>query len=133
MVKKSGLIMAFRTDHMPVAGGSPRFHIDVHLVTEATKSRALRKFEEADQDDKKNKDAKDKEDLDGLEVSLSAFLRLVEEVDPKDLDQIVKISYSSHTKTSAKTKFYNLLKLFQEKPPPPGFAQGKREGTRGIV
>ena len=105
VVNESGLIMAFRAGHMPVAGGSPRFHVDVHLVTEAAEGRALRKFEKTDQDDEKDKDTKTEEDLDGPEVGLSAFLRLVKEVDPKDLDQIVKISYSSHTKTPTGTKF----------------------------
>lgn len=102
MVKKSGLIMAFRTDHMPMAGGPPRVHIDVHLVAEAAEGRALCKFEKTNKDDEKNKDTKTEEDLDRLEVSLSASLRLIEEVDPKALDQIVKISYSSHTKVPAR-------------------------------
>lgn len=48
MVQKPGLIMAFRAGHMPVTGGSPRFHVDVHLVTEAAEGRALRKFEKTD-------------------------------------------------------------------------------------
>ena len=116
---------------MSVAGGSPRFHIDVHLVTEAAEGRALRKFEKTDKDDKKNKDTKRKEDLDSLEVSLSAPLRLVKEVDPEDLDQIVKISYSSHTKASTGTKFYNLLELFQGQFPFDVILSGQREGDPG--
>lgn len=105
--------MAFRTSHMSMAGGPPRLHIDVHLVTEAAEGGALCKFENAYKDDKKKKDTKDKKYLDCLEVSLSALLRLIEEIDPKDLDQPIKIPYSSHMKAPAKTQFYNLLKLFQ--------------------
>jgi hypothetical protein len=115
MVDKSGLIMAFRTGHMSMAGGPPRVHIDIHLVTEAAEGRALRKLEKAYKNDKKNKDTKNEKDLDRLEMSLSASLRLVEEIDPKDLDQVIKISYSSHMNASTKTQFYNLLKLFQVK------------------
>lgn len=126
--------MAFRAGHMPVAGGSPRFHVDVHLMTEAAEGRALCKFEKADKDDKKNKDTKNKEDFDRLEVSLSASLGLIEEVDPKDLDQIVKISYSSHTTTPTETKFYNLLKLFQGKFSLYRSSLGEKErGNRVIV
>jgi hypothetical protein len=117
MVKKSRLIMAFRTGHTSMAGGPPRGHIDIHLVTEAAKGGALCKFEKTYKDDKKNKDTKNKKDLDRLEVSLSASLRLIEEIDPEDLDQIIKISYTSHIKVPAKAQFYNLLKLFQGPPP----------------
>lgn len=88
-----------------MAGGPPRLHIDIHLVTEAAKRRALCKFEKAYKDDKKNKDTKNKKDPDGLEVSESTSPRLIEEIDPKDLDQIIKISYSSHTKVPAKVQF----------------------------
>jgi hypothetical protein len=82
-------------------------------VTEAAEGRALSKFEKTYEDDKKNKDTKNKENLDRLEVSLSASLRLDEEIDPKDLDQVIKISYSSHMNALTKTQFYNVLKLFQ--------------------
>ena len=87
---------------MSVAGGSPRGHIDIHLVTEAAEGRALCEFEKAYKDDEKNKDTKTEEDLDRLEVSLSPSFRLLEDIDPKDLDQIIKISYSSHTKAPAR-------------------------------
>ncbi len=96
-----------------MAGGSPRIHVDIHLVTEAAEGRTLCKFEEAYEDDKENKDTKNKKDLDRLEMSLSASLRLIEEIDPKNLDQVIKISYSSHVKSPTKSQFYNLLKLFQ--------------------
>lgn len=124
--------MAFRTSHMSMAGGPPRLHIDIHLVTEAAKGRALCKFEKAYKDDKKNKDTKNKKDPDGLEVSESASLRLIEEIDPKDLDQIIKISYSSHIKAPAKTQFYNVLKLFQVKLSPAEVVTSvKRGGEQG--
>jgi len=130
MVKKSGLIMAFRAGHMPMTGGPPRVHIDIHLVTEAAEGRALRKLEKTYEDDKKNKDTKNEEYLDRLEMSLSAFLRLIEEIDPKDLDQVIKISYSSHMNASTKPQFYNLLKLFQVKLyPAEAFISGKRSGA----
>jgi hypothetical protein len=132
MVKKSGLIMAFRTSHMSMAGGPPRLHIDIHLVTEAAEGRALCKFEKAYKDDKKNNDTKNKKDLDRLEVSLSASLRFIEEIDPKDLDQVIKISYSSHMNALTKTSFYNVLKLFQVKLSPAEVVISvKRGGDRG--
>jgi hypothetical protein len=37
MVEKPRLIMTFRTRHTAMAGGLPRFHISIHLVTEAAK------------------------------------------------------------------------------------------------
>jgi len=86
-------------------------------VTEAAEGRALCEFEKADEEDKKNKDTKREEDLDRLEMSLCASLCLIEEIDPKDLDQVIKISYSSHMNAPTKTQFYNLLKLFQVQPP----------------
>jgi hypothetical protein len=46
-------------------------------------------------------------------VSTSTLPRLIEKIDPKDLDQLIKIFYSSHTKASTESQFYNLLKLFQ--------------------
>jgi hypothetical protein len=99
-------------------------------VTEAAEGRALRKLEKAYEDDKKNKDTKNEEYLDRLEMSLSASLRLIEEIDPKDLDQFIKISYSSHMNASTKPQFYNLLKLFQVKLyPAEAFISGKRSGA----
>jgi hypothetical protein len=38
MIEKSRLVVAFCACHMTMARGSPRFHISVHLVTEATES-----------------------------------------------------------------------------------------------
>ena len=132
MVEKSGLIMAFRARHMPMAGCPPRVHIDIHLVTEAAEGRAFRKFEKAYENDKKNKNTKSKEDLDRLKMSLSASLRLIEEVNPKDLDQVIKISYSSHMNAPTKIQFYNLLKLFQVPLSSLGpFVSGKRTGAHG--
>jgi len=124
--------MAFRARHMPMTGGPPRVHIDIHLVAEAAEGGALCKFEKAYEDDKNNKDTKSKEDLDRLEMSLCASLRLIEEIDPKDLDQVIKISYSPHMNAPTKTQFYNLLKLFQVQPAPSGpLASGKRTGAHG--
>jgi hypothetical protein len=115
-----------------MAGGPPRLHIDVHLVTEAAEGRALCKFEKAYKNHKKDKDTKNEKDLDRLEVSESASLRLIEEIDPKDLDQIIKISYSSHIKAPAKTQFYNVLKLFQVKLSPAEVVTSvKRGGEQG--
>jgi hypothetical protein len=131
MVEKSGLIMAFRARHVSVTGRPPRVHIDIHLVTEAAEGRTLCKFEKAYKDDKKNKDTKSEEDLDRLEMSLCASLGLIEEIDPKDLDQVIKISYSSHVHAPTKTQFYNLLELFQVKPfPVEAFISGTRSGAQ---
>ena len=132
MVKEPGLIVAFRAGHMSMARSSPRIHIDIHLVTEAAEGRALCKLEKAYEDDKKDKDTKSEEDFDGLEMSLSAPLRLIEEIDPKDLDQVIKISYSSHMNAPTKIQFYNLLKLFQVPLSSLGpFVSGKRTGAHG--
>ncbi len=131
MVEKSGLIMTFRARHMSMTGSPPRVHIDIHLMTEAAEGRAFCKFEKAYEDDKKNEDTKNKEDLDRLEVSLSASLRLNEEIDPKDLDQVIKISYSSHMNAPTKTQFYNVLKLLQvELSSGKAVISGERSGAR---
>jgi hypothetical protein len=82
-------------------------------VTESAKGRGLRKSQKPCKDDEKNNDTENEEDLDGLEVSSRTPSRLVEKIDPKDLDQLIKIFYSSHRKTSIETQFYNLSKLFQ--------------------
>jgi hypothetical protein len=113
MIEKSRLIMTFRASDMLVAGRPPGLHIGIHLVTESTKRGGLRKSEKTSKDDKENNDAKNKKDLDCLEVSTSTLPRLIEKIDPKDLDQLIKIFYSSHTKASTESQFYNLLKLFQ--------------------
>ena len=105
--------MTFRTTNMLVAGSPPRLHVGIHLVTESTKGGGLRKSEKTSNDDEENNDAKNKKDLDCLEVSLSAPSRLIEKIDPKDLDQLIKIFYSSHGKTSTECQFYNFLKLLQ--------------------
>jgi hypothetical protein len=107
VIDKSRLVVTFRASDMLVAGSPPRFHIGIHLVTESTEGRGLRKSEKTSKDDKKNNNAKDKKDLDCLEVSLSAPPRLVEKIDPKDLDQMIKIFYSSHKKASTESQFYN--------------------------
>jgi hypothetical protein len=82
-------------------------------VTESTEGGRLGKPEKTSNDDKKNNDAENKKDLDCLEVSLGAPPRLIEKIDPKDLDHLIKIFYSSHRKASTESQFYNLLKLFQ--------------------
>ena len=82
-------------------------------MTESTEGGGLCKSEKTSKDEKEYNDAKNKEDLDRLEVSLSAPPRLIEKIDPKDLDQMIKIFYSSHSKASTESQFYNLLELFQ--------------------
>jgi hypothetical protein len=109
MIEKPRLIVTFRTTDMLVAGSPPRLHIGIHLVTESTEGRGLCKSEKTSNDDEENNDAENKEDLDCLEVSLSALPRLIEKIDPKDLDQLIKIFYSSHSKASIESQFYNLL------------------------
>ena len=113
MIEKSRLIVTFRATDVLVAGSPPRLHIGIHLVTESTEGGGLRKSEKTSNDDEENNDAKNKKDLDCLEVSLSAPSRLIEKIDPKDLDQLIKIFYSSHRKASTESQFYNLLELFQ--------------------
>jgi hypothetical protein len=41
MVDKTRLIMTFRACNMPMAGGSPRIHVGVHLVTHTAKGWTL--------------------------------------------------------------------------------------------
>jgi hypothetical protein len=113
MIDKPRLIVAFRASDMLVAGSPPRVHIGIHLVTESTKGRGLRKSQKTRKDDEEDHDAKNQEDLDGFEVSSSAPSCLIEKIDPKDLDQLIKIFYSSHGKTSTESQFYNFLKLLQ--------------------
>jgi hypothetical protein len=113
MIHKPRLIVTFRASDMLVAGSPPGLHIRIHLVTESAEGGGLRKSEKTSKDDKENNDAKNKKDLDCLEVSSSAPPRLIEKIDPKDLDQLIKIFYSSHTKASTESQFYNLLRLFQ--------------------
>lgn len=113
MIEKSGLIVTFRASDMLVAGSPPRLHIGAHLMTDATEGGRLGKPEKTSKDNKENNDAENEEDLDCLEVSLGAPPRLIEEIDPKDLDQLIKIFYSSHSKASTESQFYNLLELFQ--------------------
>jgi hypothetical protein len=113
MIHKPRLIVTFRAGNSPVAGSPPGFHIGIHLVAESTERGGLRKSEQTSKDDEENNDAKNKKDLDCLEVSSGAPPRLIEKIDPKDLDQIIKILYSSHSKASTENQFYNLLKLFQ--------------------
>jgi len=74
-------------------------------VTESTEGGGLRKSEKTSKDDKENNDAKNKKDLDCLEVSLGAPPRLIEKIDPKNLDQLIKIFYSSHSKPPPKVNF----------------------------
>jgi hypothetical protein len=129
MIDKPRLIVTLRARYMLVAGSPPGLHIGIHLVTEATEGGGFCKSEKTSEDEKENDDAKSKEDLDCLEVSLSASLRLLEKIDPKDLDQMIKIFYSSHTEIPAKTQFYNLLELFQGKLFPAEMAiSGKKRG-----
>ena len=57
MIEKPRLIVAFRTRHMPMAGGPPRFHINIHLVTEAAEGGGFCKFKKDSKDNEKDDDA----------------------------------------------------------------------------
>lgn len=87
-------------------------------MTDSAEGGGLRKSQKPSNDDEKNDDAENEEDLDCLEVGSSPPPRLIEKIDPKNLDQLIKILYSSHWKTSAEIQFYNLSKLFQGEFPP---------------
>jgi hypothetical protein len=130
MINKSGLIVTFGASDMLVAGSPPRVHIGIHLVTESAEGRGLRKSQKTCKDNEENNDAENKEDLDCLEVSLGAPPRLIEKIDPKDLDQMIKIFYSSHRKASTESQFYNLLELFQGSLSPAGVFIEEKEGDR---
>jgi hypothetical protein len=86
MIIKPRLIMTFRTGHMPMAGGSPRFHIGIHLVTEATKGGAFREFKKGQRENKECDDANDKRSLDCFVVLLSSLLKTQENIKPKSFD-----------------------------------------------
>ena len=103
MIQETWLIVTFRAGDMLVTGHPPRVHIDIHLVTDSTEGGGFRKSEKASKDDKENNDARNETDLDGFQVSASPPPRLVEEIDPKHLDQIIKILYSSHGKASTQS------------------------------
>jgi len=75
MIIKPRLIMTFRTDHMAMAGGPPRFHIGIHLVTEATKGRTFREFKKGQRENKECNDTNDKRSLYCLGVILSSFFK----------------------------------------------------------
>jgi hypothetical protein len=87
-------------------------------VTESTKGGGLRESEKTSEDDKKNNDAKHKEDLDRFEMSLSAPSRLIEKINPKDLDQMIKIFYSSHRKASTQSLILQPFKIISRVTPP---------------
>jgi hypothetical protein len=103
MIDESGLIMAFRATDVLVAGSPPRLHIGTHLMTDSTEGGGLRKSQKTCNDDEKNNDARNKTDLDRLEVRSSPPPRLIEKIDPKVLDQLIKILYSSHRKASTQS------------------------------
>jgi len=94
-----------------VTGHPPGVHIDIHLVTDSTEGGGFRKSEKASKDDKENNDARNKTDLDCLQMRSSPPPRLIEEIDPKDLDQIIKILYSSHCKASTQSLILQPFKI----------------------
>jgi hypothetical protein len=75
MIEKTRLIMTFRTGHMFMAGGSPRFHIDIHLVTEATKGSAFREFKKGQRQNKECNNANNKGSLYGFGMFLSSLFK----------------------------------------------------------
>jgi hypothetical protein len=111
MIQETGLIVTFRAGDMLVTGHPPGVHIGIHLVTESTEGGGFRKSEKTSKDDKENNDARNETDLDGFQVSASPPPRLIEEIDPKDLDQIVKILYSSHSKASTQSLILQPFKI----------------------
>ena len=69
-------------------------------MTDSAEGGRFRKPQKTCNDDEKNNDARNKTDLDRLEVRSSTPPRLIEKIDPKVLDQMIKILYSSHRKAS---------------------------------
>jgi len=63
MIIKPGFIVTFRAGHVAMAGASPRFHIGIHLVTEATKGRTFRELKKGQRENKECDDAKNKRSL----------------------------------------------------------------------
>ena len=72
-------------------------------MTDSAEGGRFRKPQKTCNDHEKNNDARNKTDLDRLEVGSSPPPRLIEEIDPKVLDQLIKILYSSHRKASAQS------------------------------
>jgi hypothetical protein len=71
---------------MVMARGPPRFHIDVHLVTEAAEGRGFREFKKDKRKDKECDDTNDKRSLDCLAVFLSPSFEAEENLKPKSFD-----------------------------------------------
>jgi hypothetical protein len=86
MIIQSRFIMAFRAGHMSMAGCSPRFHIGIHLVTEAAKGRTFREFKKGQRENKECDDAKDKRSLYCPGVIPSSFFKTQENIIPKSFD-----------------------------------------------
>jgi len=117
MIQKTRLIVTFRTGNMLVTGSPPRLHIGIHLVTDSTEGGGFRKPEKASKDDQENNDARNKTDLDCLQVSSSPPPRLIEKIDPKHLDQLIKILYSSHCKASTQSLILQPFKIISRELP----------------
>jgi len=75
MIIQSRFIVTFRAGHMSMAGCSPRFHIGIHLVTEAAKGRTFREFKKGQRENKECDDAKDKRSLYCPGVIPSSFFK----------------------------------------------------------
>jgi len=82
--------MTFRACHLAVGGRPPRFHIDIHLVTEAAEGGGFCKPQEGSKKDEKNDYTENEENLDRFEVGLRPPLCRIKDIDPKGLYQIVK-------------------------------------------
>ncbi len=96
VVEEPRLIMALCTGHVPVAGGLPRFDVDIHLVAEAAESRCVRESEEPGDKNEKENDSADQHDLDASYMGLGPLSGHPQELCPQRLNQLPKLTKYLH-------------------------------------
>ena len=76
MIEKTRFVMTFRAAYLPMAGRSPRLHIAIHLVAEATKGRAFREFKKGQRENEECNEADDQRRLYCLGVFLGSLFKI---------------------------------------------------------
>ena len=96
MIEETRCIVALCAGHVAMAGAFPRVNIGIHLVTEATERRRLRKSEKGHGDDEKGDHAEEQKDFYSFDVFLGPSFRLIKKIDPEILYQTIKILKRFH-------------------------------------
>lgn len=89
MIEQARLVMALRTGHMAMAGGSPRLHINIHLVTESAEGRTFSKPENSERKNEKEDNTDDQRGFDGPAMFLSPLLKTEINIDPEVPDELI--------------------------------------------